>query len=165
MVLVRRPHSFVTVRYLLNQWMDFDQTCIDTLLSFYEQLKFPAQLSWAWKMFYNLGSWSYSWLQVDEAKAELQEIVEYLKDPEKFRSLGAKLPKGMISCLNFILFVQYMTHKATQNMMDYNTTTLQMGFRMTYSNLYPKARRLLICEMMEIFMTLGHQASRSNVTL
>ena len=24
--------------------------------SFYEQLKFCAQLSWAWKMFYNLGA-------------------------------------------------------------------------------------------------------------
>ena len=23
---------FVSVHYLLNQWMDFDQTCIDTLL-------------------------------------------------------------------------------------------------------------------------------------
>ena len=24
--------SFFSVPYLLNQWMDFDQTCIDTLL-------------------------------------------------------------------------------------------------------------------------------------
>ena len=28
----RRPRSFVSVRYLLNRWTDFNQTCTDTLL-------------------------------------------------------------------------------------------------------------------------------------
>ena len=28
----RRPRCFVSVRYLLNRWTDFDQTCTDTLL-------------------------------------------------------------------------------------------------------------------------------------
>src|SRR5207247_2823153 len=31
---------------------------------------------------------------VDEAKTELQEVVEFLKYPEKFNSLGARIPRG-----------------------------------------------------------------------
>jgi cell division protease FtsH len=34
--------------------------------------------------------------RVDEAKEELQEVVEFLKEPEKFISLGARIPKGVL---------------------------------------------------------------------
>ncbi|MGR3464590.1 ATP-dependent zinc metalloprotease FtsH [Limimaricola sp.] len=33
---------------------------------------------------------------VDEAKAELQELVEFLKDPEGYGALGARMPKGVL---------------------------------------------------------------------
>jgi len=32
----------------------------------------------------------------DEAKAELQEVIEFLKDPDKFSRLGGRLPKGVL---------------------------------------------------------------------
>jgi len=32
----------------------------------------------------------------DEAKEELQEVIEFLKEPEKFKKLGAKVPKGVL---------------------------------------------------------------------
>ena len=33
---------------------------------------------------------------IDEAKAELEEIVEFLKVPEKFKRLGGRIPKGVL---------------------------------------------------------------------
>ena len=35
---------------------------------------------------------------IDEAKEDLEEVVQFLKHPEQFLSLGAKLPKGLLLC-------------------------------------------------------------------
>ena len=39
---------FISVHYLLNQWMDFEQTCIDTLLGGGEEM---IRLWWPWPYF------------------------------------------------------------------------------------------------------------------
>ena len=33
---------------------------------------------------------------IDEAKGEVQEVIDFLKDPQKFQKLGGKIPKGVL---------------------------------------------------------------------
>ena len=33
-------------------------------------------------------------VQVDEAKQELKDVVEFLRNPERFKRLGGKMPTG-----------------------------------------------------------------------
>ncbi len=35
---------------------------------------------------------------VEEAKSEVEEIVQFLKDPEKFHKIGARIPRGVLMC-------------------------------------------------------------------
>src|SRR6201996_101420 len=42
---------------------------------------------------------SIGWSEIagaDEAKEELREVVDYLRDPQRFREIGAKVPKGIL---------------------------------------------------------------------
>jgi len=33
---------------------------------------------------------------IDEVEAEINEVVDFLKDPDKYRRLGARAPKGVL---------------------------------------------------------------------
>ena len=43
---------------------------------------------------------------IEEAKAEVQEIVEFLKYPERFQRLGARLPTG-IYCISICVVFKF----------------------------------------------------------
>ena len=44
---------------------------------------------------------------VDEEKEELEEIVEFLKNPKKFTDMGARIPKGVLLVGHQVLVKHY----------------------------------------------------------
>ena len=55
--------------------------------------------SWRMHASYTTKSWwsffsMLIYFQADEAKQELKDVVAFLKNPDKFKAIGAKLPKG-----------------------------------------------------------------------
>ena len=36
------------------------------------------------------------WLAAEEAKYELHEVVDFLKNPDRYKAIGAKIPKGVL---------------------------------------------------------------------
>lgn len=44
----------------------------------------------------------FSNMQIDEELNELQEIVNFLTEPEKYQKVGAKLPKGIYIMCGFL---------------------------------------------------------------
>jgi len=81
----------------LPRWI---QVCMHYLLSkkFY---RFD-QLFHYYFQYYRLNIY----LGLDEAKEEVKEIVEFLKNPKKFTKLGGKIPKGalLVGPPEFLLF-------------------------------------------------------------
>lgn len=50
---------------------------------------------------------------VEEAKNELQDVVEFLRNPQKFTVLGGKLPKGIVfvvftTCAISLVFIVFI---------------------------------------------------------
>ena len=59
--------------------LNLSKICIDFgSFSIYEQLKFHAQLSWAWKKFYNLGAWVERSSEVQRNKGWPADTVHFL---------------------------------------------------------------------------------------
>jgi ATP-dependent Zn protease len=48
---------------------------------------------------------------VDEAKQDFKEIVDFLKSPEKFRAIGAKIPKAFFFWAHQVLAKPFLRRR------------------------------------------------------
>src|ERR671929_1582064 len=92
-------HAFVAMRdFVVNWWPLMGLTFYALLIYiFWRMLKLmprvkPAEVNTRSKS-------AVTWADVagvDEVRAELQEVVDFLRDPKRFEQLGARVPKGIL---------------------------------------------------------------------
>ncbi|XP_039380334.1 ATP-dependent zinc metalloprotease YME1L1 isoform X1 [Mauremys reevesii] len=87
-----------TVRFRTTSGLDAAVDPIQMKNVTFEHVKgVSSKISFAWiACCQTMNLKNYGFLQVEEAKQELQEVVEFLKNPQKFTVLGGKLPKGIL---------------------------------------------------------------------
>ncbi|XP_039380335.1 ATP-dependent zinc metalloprotease YME1L1 isoform X2 [Mauremys reevesii] len=89
---------FLSVRFRTTSGLDAAVDPIQMKNVTFEHVKgVSSKISFAWiACCQTMNLKNYGFLQVEEAKQELQEVVEFLKNPQKFTVLGGKLPKGIL---------------------------------------------------------------------